>query len=524
MIAILPHRALRPLSALISVGAVLLFVGWPTARLVAAGLNPTSVREVLTTRRFVDILGFTIGQALLSTLITLTLAIPAGCLIGTRSFSGRRSLTALWSSSFTLPTVVVGSAFLTLLPSPTNRSLLAIVCAHTFFNVGMAARLIGDAWGRLDPRLDDAAATLGAKPMTVRRIMLLGPLRSTLTSVGGLVMALCLTSFGVIMILGGPSRSTTETEIYRQAIQRLALGRAAVLALIQLFIVGSVLAFTTTRSRQAVGDTTRIDRRIPLDASERPLALIICSLMTLVLAVPLSALVRTSLTGLTGRVSLRAYRSLGSTFRGNGLLDSPIAAVGTSVRSMALATAVAVLLMVATVYGTRGRLAALLAGLPLAVSGAILGFGCLLAFAHAPTQWRSSRWLVPVMQGIVALPYAVRAFRPAVDDLDPRLGQAAATLGAPPVSAWRRITARLLLRPFLAAAGLAAAVAIGEFGVTSFLVRPRRETIPVVIATLSSRPGALLHAQAAALAVILGALTMLLVSAASISGTSRSTS
>ncbi len=508
------HRAAGAIATI----AVALFVGWPSVRMLARGLSVTAVHDVLGTGRFRRIIGFTIGQAMVSTLATLALALPAAWLIGNRQFMGRRLLTAVWSASFTLPTVVVGSAFLTLFPSPLNRSLLSIICAHVFFNVGMAARLIGEAWARVDPRLDEAAATLGAPPRAVRTMLVRGPLRSTVASTTGLVLALCLTSFGIVVILGGPRRSTTETEIWRQATDQLRLDRAASLAVIQLIIVGTVLAFTTTQALRSAQPNQRIDRRAILTtAHERASATIICALMTLVVVGPLAVLVRGSLTSVTGEWSLETYRTLSRITPGNGLLDAPLASVGKSVGSALLATLVAVIVMLAAVIGTRGRVAAFMVGLPLAVSGAILGFGSLLAFSHYPLRWRAAWWLVPVMQGMVAFPYAVRAFRPARDDLDLRLSEVAATLGAAPISVWWRVRSRLLIRPFITATSLAAAVAIGEFGVTSFLIRPKRETIPVAIATLSSRPGALLHAQSLALAVLLGALTIALASLSSLS-------
>jgi thiamine transport system permease protein len=523
-----PRRPLfRWVCTLLTTGVVALFVGWPTVRILIEGFDGEAAKTVLGSARFLRIIAFTLIQATLSTIATLVLGLPAAWLIGTRSFRGRRFLTSLWSSVFTLPTVVVGSAFLALLPSGWNRSLASIVCAHVFFNVGMTARVIGEAWGRLDDRVDDAAATLGASPLHVNRMILVGPLRSTVLSVSGLVMALSLTSFGVILMLGGPTRSTTETEIWRQATQQLALGKAAILALIQLTLVLTVLIWTSTiagRAGQGASYATgsqRTHRDRRLQPNERSIAGIICVLMTLVVVAPLATLIRRSLSGFGNGLSLSAYRTLTTIRPGNGLVTAPASALGASIKAGSIAALVATVLMTMSVAGSRGRLSAFIAAAPLAVSGAILGFGALLGFARPPLAWRSTWWIVPVMQGLVALPYAVRVLRPAVDELDPRLAEASATLGANPASLWIRVTAPLLVRPFVSAVCLAAAVALGEFGVTSFLVRPKQETLPVAIATLSSRPGAILQSQAAALAVILGTLTVVLVTIATASRPER---
>ena len=79
--------------------------------------------------------------------------------------------------------------------------------------------------------------------------------------------------------------------------------------------------------------------------------------------------------------------------------------------------------------------------------------------------------------------------------IDPRLHEAAATLGATPARAWREVTVPHLRRPLVAAAGLAAAISLGEFGATSFLSRSGSETMPIAIERLLGRAGGLLQAQ-----------------------------
>ncbi len=509
-----PHSIARCAAPVVAGSAVLLFVGWPAIRLLYAAFDGSAWVEVYTNRRFLNIIAFTIGQALLSTVGTLGLAIPAALVMGNREFCGRRVLIALWSAPFVLPTVVVGAAFLTLLPERWERSLGAIVGAHIFFNVGMATKLLSDAWATIDPRLDDAAAVLGAPPLAVHRTILRGPLWPTLLSTGGLVGVLSITSFGIVMILGGPTRSTTETEIFRQATQNLELGRAAVLAIVQFVLVTAVFLFTTTRGPQPSAPPLRVSRRVQLRQSERPTVVAIVTVMTALTVLPLTVLIRAALTDARGRLTVEGFRTLGNVRAGNGLLDAPAHAFVVSARAALLATIVAMAIMLCLV-GTTRRWASVAVGAPIAVSGAILGFGALLAFAHDPIAWRSRWWMVPVMQGMVALPYAYRAFRPAVDAVDPRFSEIAATLGAPPFARVRRITVALLWRPFVSAASFAAAVALGEYSVTSFLVRPKQESIPVAILTLLLRPGDILRMQAMALAVILAVITMALVSASS---------
>jgi thiamine transport system permease protein len=116
--------------------------------------------------------------------------------------------------------------------------------------------------------------------------------------------------------------------------------------------------------------------------------------------------------------------------------------------------------------------------------------------------------LVPIAQAMVALPLVVRTLAPVLRSVDPRQREAAAALGAGPWRAAWTAEAPVLGRPLLAATGFAFAVSLGEFGATSFLARPDRPTVPVVIYQLISRPGAESLGMALAASVVLAVLTV----------------
>jgi thiamine transport system permease protein len=67
-----------------------------------------------------------------------------------------------------------------------------------------------------------------------------------LGAAGLLTFIFCFTSFGVVLILGGPRFATLEVEIYRQTVDLTNLTGAAALALIQLLCT---LALTLTYTR-----------------------------------------------------------------------------------------------------------------------------------------------------------------------------------------------------------------------------------------------------------------------------------
>lgn len=502
----------------ITVAVIGLFVVWPAGRLVASAFDATAAGQVFGSTRIWRIIWFTIGQATLSTVVTLLAAVPGAWLIGRHRFRGKRLLVAFWSAPFALPAVVIGAALLALLPERVERSLFSIVFAHVLFNVGMVARVLGDAWERTDERIEHAASTLGATP-TRRNLMMLRILAPEAASLAGLVMALCLTSFAIISTLGGPRLGSVETEIHRQTFQTLRIDRAAVLALVQLILVSGALV-VTTRQPSGASQQHRTLLRMPRFAGP----IILCAL-TIFTALPVVVLAERATRWPRTDGSLRSFDGFTALFhptRGSGLLGAPINALATSARSASMATVLAVLLALIAVAASRGsQVIGAITTLPLAVSGVTLGLGTLLAFASAPVAWRSKWWMVPLTQAMVAFPFALRVLRPAVDGIDGRLRDAAATLGASPRQVLLRVVLPLVRAPLCAAAALAGAVALGEFGATSFLVRERSETIPVAISVLTSRPGDRLQTQAAALCVILAVMTMTLTATAGLAGRRR---
>jgi thiamine transport system permease protein len=138
----------------------------------------------------------------------------------------------------------------------------------------------------------------------------------------------------------------------------------------------------------------------------------------------------------------------------------------------------------------------------------VVGVGLLIALAAPMRSWSGGTYvLLTAAQGLIALPLVVHVLGPAVDAIDKRQLAAAATLGAGPLAVLTRVIAPLLRSAFASAAGLAFAVAIGEFGASVFLVRPGAPTLPTTIARLLSRPGADNVDTAAAGAVVLAIIT-----------------
>jgi thiamine transport system permease protein len=502
------------------------FFAWPVVNIVGEGLRADhgwdlgGVREVVGDPELRQVAWFTVWQALASTGVTLLIALPAAHVLSTFEFRGRRLLQALLVVPFVLPTVVVGAAFLSLLGPrgvlgvDLRGSALAIVMAHAFFNHAVVVRTVGGLWEGLDPVTEEAARVLGASRWQAFRRVTWPAIRPAVASAGVIVFLFSFTSFGVVRILGGARRSTLETEIYRQTADLLDLPVASVLALLQLAAVVAMLAAHGWLERRQLGRAVAMrtpSRRPVRGRGERTWFAANLVLMALWLGVPLAVLVGRSFRVGDGH-GLAGWRALGSTSDASRLFVSPLEALANSLRFASIATLLAVALgglAAAALARSEGRLArsvdtVLL--LPLGTSAVTVGFGFLLALDD-PVDLRASPWLVPVAQAVVAIPFVVRTMTPVLRSIDPRLREAAALLGASPRRTWMAVDLPLVWRAVLVAAGFAFAISLGEFGATVVIARADAPTVPIAIARLLGRPGALNVTQGFALSVVLMVVT-----------------
>ena len=501
------------------------FFAWPVAAIVARGLKADGVwqfgrmADVVTQPDIRHVLWFTTWQALASTALTLLLALPAAHVFARLDFPGKQLLRAVVTVPFVLPTVVVGTAFLALVGRGgllddlwgvrLDTTVWAILLAHVFFNYAVVDRTVGGLWAQLDPRQEEAARMLGASPLTAWRKVTLPALAPAVAAAALMVFLFTFTSFGVVQILGGPTFSTLEVEIYRQTSEVFDLSTAAVLTLLQFVAVGAILAVHAWTVRRRESALRLVDPKVtarrPRGAGQWALLAGVLLTVVLLLVLPLAVLVQRSLDA----PGLGYYRAL-TDADGGTFLVAPLHAVWTSLEYAVAATAIALLIggLAAAALARRdaGRLVrgfdALLM-LPLGVSAVTVGFGFLIALDRPPLDLRQSWILVPLAQALVGAPFVVRTMLPVLRAVDGRLREAAAVLGASPWRVWREVDLPLVRRALLVAAGFAFAVSLGEFGATVFIARPDNPTLPVAVARLLSRPGELNYGQAMALSTIL---------------------
>lgn len=486
------------------------------------------------------VIRFTFWQAFLSTLFTLVVGLPAAYLFGRFQFRGKKILRALTGVPFVMPTLVVAAGFYALLgpsgivntlviklfslespPIQFVNSFRAIITAHVFYNTTIVLRVVGDYWSRLDPQLENAARILGANRWKTLWEITLPLLLPAITAAALLVFIFDFTSFGVILILGGPQYATLEVEIYYQTISLFNLPLAATLSILQIgFTLMLTVIYTriTSRIKQPIGLSGRkhtqgklVSRKQKWIAGTMILALLVF------LISPLAALAIRSISGIDegSPLTLIFYQALGKNPQQSIFYVPPTTALGVSLAYGLITVILALTLGMPAAWAlakknltTWDKILDPLLMLPLGTSAVTLGLGFLVALDQPPLDLRTSPFLVPIAHTLVAFPFVVRSLTPALSSIQPAIREAAAVLGASPGQIWKEIDLPLVGRALLVAASFAFTISIGEFGASSLITRPDLPTVPVVIYRLISRPGALNYGQAMALSTILMLTTL----------------
>ncbi|GAB3454649.1 ABC transporter permease [Actinophytocola sediminis] len=516
-----------PVAAAVPLGFLAVFFVWPVVAILRLGFADGEVLSVLASAQTWRLVGFTVAQAAASTALAVLAGLPVAYLLARTSLPGLGLVRVAVLVPFVLPTVVVGLAFRTLLP---DGGVLAIVLANAFFNVAVVARTVAGLWSHVDRRAADAARSLGASPVRAFVSVTLPAIAPALASAAAVVFLFCATSFGVVLILGGSRYRTLETEIYLRTVELLDLSGAAALSLVQLAAV--VAALTVGALARRRGESA-LRLRGRASVARRPRGALSVSVVAVavgvvcLLLVPIVVLVARSFAG-----GFAGYRALAGFGYQGSLQVSGLDAALNSVRAAADATVLAVFLgvvaCVVLVSLSRARVprgvvegmdTALM--LPLGVSAVTVGFGYLVTLDMLPGDLRTSPALVPLAQALVVTPLVIRMLLPVLRSIDPRLRQAAASLGASPGRVWREVDVPMAGRALLTSAGFGYVVALGEFGATSFLARPDTATLPVAIARLISRPGELNNQMAYAACTLLIVVTVAAVVLVESAGRSR---
>lgn len=508
-------RKVRIVSLFAPIGLLTLFFLFPIIKLFSKVIQLENIFSVLSDDETFRIFLFTFSQALISTIASLIFGIMPAIALSRYEFKGRRALSALVLVPFMLPTVVVASAFVALLPKDLHHTTFAVVIVHVFFNVAVVVRIVGLALSQIPRELEQSAQTLGASPASSFFHITFRLLTPAFISSSAIIFLFTFTSFGVIKIIGGPQNSTLEVEVARNALVLGDISKAAAISILQLIFltICITIAFYISKKKSIHLSSNDIVRQPVLTPKEKVYIRSVTCLTVLTIATPIVALVTSSFR-LGNTWSIYAWKNMSSSQIRPGITTGvdPLSSIGISFKFALLAVAISLVigfLAAIAIYinGFAGKIVELGFALPLATSAVTLGFGMLITFAFSPINWRGQWWIIPIGHSIIAIPFVIRTLLLKLRMRPHTWVDAASTLGASPLKSLWSIDILRMKRPLVMGAAIAAAISFGEFGATTFLTRTESESMPIAIANLMGQTGNIPRAQGFMLASILAIVT-----------------
>jgi thiamine transport system permease protein len=339
------------------------------------------------------------------------------------------------------------------------------------------------------------AQSLGFSPAETFRHLERPMLREVVPGVALVILVICLTSFAVVLTLGGGPRATTiELAIYQAVRFDFDLGRAAGLAGVQVAL-GAGAAVVAWLVARPAGFGAGLDRQVPLAAPggwRRMADGLILLLAALFLCLPLAAVI---LRGLPGLVDLPA-----------SVLPAAGRSVAIALTSAILTTAAALTLALAASARPRPLVEAA-ATLPLATSGLVLGTGLFLIVQPFVPPMSVALPVTLLVNVALTLPFLYRILLPETRALRADYGRLADSLGLQGWARLRWLVLPRLARPLGFGAGIAGALSMGDLGAIALFAGERQATLPLVVSQLT---GAYRLDAAASAALILVALSFAL--------------
>ena len=261
--AIKPKRVLPGFS--LSLGTTLLYVTLiiliPVVALMLKGaeIGPARFWAIVTAPRTLAALRVTVTAAFAATVFNALYGLLMAWVLTRYDFPGRRVLDALMDVPFALPTAVAGIS-LTALYSANGwfggplaglgielvYTLGGVMLAMTFTSIPFVVRAIQPVLEDLDPALEQAAMTLGARPFTIFRRVVLPAILPAWLSGSTIAFARSLGEFGAVVFIAGnlPFKTEIAALLAFIRLEEYDYQGAAAIALVLLGMALLLLAFS----------------------------------------------------------------------------------------------------------------------------------------------------------------------------------------------------------------------------------------------------------------------------------------
>lgn len=460
---------------------------------------------------------FSLWQALLSSGISLLIAIPvASCLIH-RQFYGRAALLQLFSVSMVVPTIVailglvvvygrtgwLNQLFGVQIPL---YGLVGILLAHVFFNMPLAVRLLLQGYDLIPSGQWRQASQLGFSRWSAFRWIEWHYMKKVLPGAFVLIFMLCFSSFAVVLSLGGgPKFSTLEVAIYQALRFDFDLDKASFLALLQVSVctLFAIIVYRLAPINRQDVSLLAVKSYELKDSVWAKIADFLVMLCALLLVIPPFLAIFDPI------FSPVFLKTLQSVALWNAVLVSLQIAIPAALVSLLLGVCFGVL---ARFCMARQYLAFLpskiehLGNMILMVPGLVIATGLFLTLRDFGWGLQSSYWIVVWVNAVMALPLVLRALMPIMYQQERRFRNVYLSLGIQSWSRWR-LEWSLIRTSVAQALGYALLLSLGDMGVIALFGSQGLVSLPLYLFQLI---GSYRLEEGACVAVVLISLCLIL--------------
>jgi len=445
----------------------------------------------------------TVMFAVLTTLLTLVIAVPMAIIVVRTDIPGRRIFGAGMQWPFFISSLILGFGWITMygpagFVSTWMRTIVGVVPWNLYSIPGMAITeavalapiayvFCANALRNADASLEGAAQTVGAGPFRILRSVVIPLLRPPVVYSSILVFSMSIETLSVPLLYGQPVDITVfATFLYKNGLQSInpdygVLGAASTIILavtVLLVMIQARLLKDAKRFVSVRGKATR-PRLLDLGWVKYLAVAFVTVYIVIGAALPIGGLVFRSFTSFFtplanpfNALTLANYELIVQfpTYLQSIRNSLVVASIGAVVVS--LFATVAVVVARRSTFRYR-RLIEYLALAPQAMPGLIIGIGLFWAFAYLPfgagNLIQGTLGALIIAFGLRSLPSAFGSISPAVMQIGEELDNAARVSGADWIRTFTRILGRLLTPAFGAALILTFVTMMKEYSPAIFL-------------------------------------------------------
>ncbi len=437
------------------------------------------------------VIRFSLFQALLSTFLSILLALPLSLALYRREFVGKKVLLGVLNLSFVLPALVVVFGLLSIYGNSgflnhilgqkifNIYGLSGILLAHVFFNIPLALKVFYHNLSLIHQSQHKLSFSLGLNAYRKFLYLEWHTLKQQIPHIASLIFMLCFSSFAIILSLGGsPKYASLEVAIYQAVKYDFDLALASSLALTQIAICLLVLFFMQRFSKQSANKSFKEkNQNIFLDNFFlKFFDIFLLFLAVLFFMPPLFGVVFSGLND-TLLSSLKSLHLL------KALFNSIVIAFASSTMALIVSFFISYKSSEYKLKNKKNKsyLLELTGSMVLIIPSIVISTGLFILLNGHIDVFRNGIYFVILTNALLALPFSLRVLSHGIFTLRQEYENLCISLNLKGISRFKIVELRALRATFFSAFGVGFVLSFGDLGAISLFGSSEFKTLPLLL-------------------------------------------